>query len=101
MSAPMPPEQRTIEQREKKAPSPAQAWTMVSIIVFGFIVGGLGLVFNGDGWFWVLYLGTGIAFLGFLYGWWIDIFEFTEEETRIYQTGEVERVEPATEPHHG
>ena len=99
MTAPMPPEQRSVEQRERKAPSETQAWTMVTVIVLGFIVGGLGLIFHG--WFWLLYAGIGVVVLGFLYGWWIDIFEMTEEETRTYRTGETERVEPATESHHG
>lgn len=101
MSAPLPPEERTLEQRKSKAPSPGQAWTMVLVIVVGFIVGGLGLIYNYSGYLWLLYLGTGIVAVGFLYGWWINIFEFTEEETRIYESGQTERIEPATDPRHG
>lgn len=91
------------DQREarRKAPSPRQAWMVTWITTFAFLVGGLGLVFGTHGYFWLLYVGVGIFAFGVLYGWWIAIFEYTEEETIQYSSGMVERVEPSTKPGHG
>lgn len=101
MTRPHLPSEEAQEQRTRKAPSPGQAWAMVAIVTFAFIVGGLGLVFGPHGYFYLVYVGTGIFVLGILYGWWIAIFEYTEEETIQYSSGRVERIEPGTHAEHG
>lgn len=101
MTTPQLPDAQAQHNRSEAAPSPRQAWSMVFVLILGFVIGGLGLVFGHDGYFYLLYVGTGVFFLGCLYGWSISIFEYTEEETKMYASGMVERVEPETKPGHG
>lgn len=93
-----PPESRTVEERSEKAPSAFTAWLFVFIVFAGFAVGGLGIVYSH---YWVLWLGAGIFVLGVVFGRLINIMEYTEEQTRTYESGDVERVEPGSEPQHG
>ncbi len=93
------PEPRTVEEKDERAPSRPLAWTFVGIVIVGFAIGGLGLVFWD--YFWLVYAGFGVVVVGGIFGWLINIMEFTEEETRMSEAGGVQRVEPATEPGHG
>jgi hypothetical protein len=74
-------------------PSAWQAWTMVTIVTLGFLVGGLGVIY---GWplFWA---GVGVVAAGIVYGRIIHVMEFTEE----YSPEPHRVVEPGTTRFHG
>jgi hypothetical protein len=78
--------------KRAEAPEPWQAWSVAIMIILGFAIGGVGVIF---GWpmFWA---GVAIVGVALLVGWRIRIMQFTEE---YHLAGE--RVEPQTKAFHG
>lgn len=64
-------------------PSSVAVWTVTSIAIFSFVVGGMGLVYRSQGYFWVFFLGLIIFFLSMIAGWAIGIMEYTEEQDEV------------------
>lgn len=77
-------------------PSAAAVWAVAVTCIVAFAIGGLGVVYKSDGYFWVLWLGCGLFVLAVLAGWAVGIMEYTEEQEEAGLAQSEGKLDPQT-----